>query len=469
MPGKRRAKRNQLLNRGAGNLRAKHNGQFGFSFQRSLQRRKLLADAGAKLPFAGCQPANGGGFLSIRNVNELRRLAVQLDFPGIDQEKFRAKVPDARANLPANQRILIRWIVADDEYGLRFVKLLHRQRSFAGLFAKRGHEAGVIRRAVMINVIAAKSSARQALQQIIFFVRGAIGADKADRFAAIRGMQLIQLRGSGLRGLFPRNGQQLVALAQQRLLDALRMLREIKAEAPLHAQEILVDAGKVAIIGAQDFVIAHAQRGFAAIRAMRADRGNILHFPRPRLVTIRAAGQRAHRANINAHAALFAFQVVFAIRNDDRVGAAHADAERLHVHAFIANAHAAIAKDAARGIVINQVRPLFFRPVNLFFREAAGVRAVTENHVLQFAFAALVANRAIQRVVAQQKFQHHLARVAHRLRIRAHHHALGHHLRAAGLQLGHLFHFDQAHAASGLQRQIRGSSRTTELQCPGAA
>ena len=99
-----------------------------------LRAESCSADACDKLPFARGQPANCRGFLAGGELNELRRLAIQLDFAGIQKEKFRAVMPDARANLPANERILIRWIVADEEYRLGFVKLLHRQRGVAGAF-----------------------------------------------------------------------------------------------------------------------------------------------------------------------------------------------------------------------------------------------------------------------------------------------------------------------------------------------
>ena len=63
--------------------------------------------------------------------------------------------------------------------------------------------------------------------------------------------------------------------------------------------------------------------------------------------------------------------------------------------------------------------------MQLFFDEAAVVRAVAEDHVLQFAFAALVAHRAIQRMIGEQKFEHGLARFVHLRRVGAHHHAVG--------------------------------------------
>src|SRR5260221_618003 len=84
-------------------------------------------------------------------------------------------------------------------------------------------------------------------------------------------------------------------------------------------------------------VVAHAERDFAVVGAVRARCGDVLHLPRARLVAIGAAGERADRANVDAHTALFALEVIFAIGNDDAVGAAHANAERFDVHAFVAN------------------------------------------------------------------------------------------------------------------------------------
>src|SRR5260370_24511193 len=131
------------------------------------------------------------------------------------------------------------------------------------------------------------------------------------------------------------------------------MLGEIKTEAILDAQQIFVDAAHVAVVGTNNFVIADAERGLAAVRTVRADGRDILHFPGARFVAISAAGERADRANVDAHAALFAFEVGFAVGNNHAVSAAHADAERFDVHTFITNAHASEAQNEARSIVIN--------------------------------------------------------------------------------------------------------------------
>ena len=80
--------------------------------------------------------------------------------------------------------------------------------------------------------------------------------------------------------------------------------------------------------------------------------------------------------------------------------------------------------------------------------------AVRESHVLQFAFAACIADRAVERMIAQQHFHHALARLMNFRRVGRDDHALADHGRARSLQLGHLLDFDQAHPAGTLQRQI---------------
>ena len=305
----------------------------------------------------------------------------------------------------------------------------------------------------MIDVVRADGRARDSPQQVILFVRGAVRADEADRIRAGGLVHFGETPGNFGQGIFPAGGHELAVAAHERQLQALRMLREIKSEAAFDAQKILVESGEIAIVGAQNFIVAHAQRGLAAIRAMRADRGDVGHFPRARLVAVRAAGERADGTDVDAHAALFAVQMILAVRNDHRLRAASAHAERLDVHALVAHAHAAETQNAARRVVINRFRPLLLGLMALFFVEAALVRAIRENHVLQFALAALVAHGAIERMIGEQKFQHALARFMHLRRAGAHHHAGHGDQRARGLQLGRFFHFDEAHAAGRLQRQ----------------
>src|SRR5512142_533116 len=137
---------------------------------------------------------------------------------------------------------------------------------------------------------------------------------------------------------------------------------------------------------------------------MCADSSDVVHFPRARLVTIRAAGERADRTDVNAHAAFFAPQIVpdsglLIVGGDDLRGAAVLDTERPHVHAFAANADAAVAHDAARPVEVNHRRPLLLVAMVLDIDKLGFSRAVGEGHVLEFALAARVADRAIEWVV----------------------------------------------------------------------
>ena len=231
------------------------------------------------------------------------------------------------------------------------------------------------------------------------------------------------------------------------------MFREIERVTALDAEEFAVDSGTVAIVAANDLVVANAQRGTASVRAVRADGADVIHFPGARPIAISSAGERADGANVDACAALVAFEMISEVRNDGRNDATIGNAEGVHSHPFIANSNATVAKDASRGVKIYHRRPLFLVHVDFAFDEAALARAVTERHVLQFALAALIAYRAIQRMIGQQEFQGSLTGILDELRFGVNHHALAHGKRAAHLKLGRLLHLHQAHAAGGLKRQ----------------
>src|SRR5579864_3113447 len=115
-------------------------------------------------------------------------------------------------------------------------------------------------------------------------------------------MRLLHPPHDFLDGVFPACWLERRAFADQRLANALGVRGEVVAEAALGAQKFAVDSGVVAIVGAKNLVVANRERSLAAVRAMRARRTEIFHFPRPRLIAIRAAGERADGANIDARA-----------------------------------------------------------------------------------------------------------------------------------------------------------------------
>src|ERR1700676_5551352 len=115
------------------------------------------------------------------------------------------------------------------------------------------------------------------------------------------------------------------------------MMIEVECVAALDAQEFAIDTGVVAVVAANDLVVAHAQRGLASVRAVGADGTDVLHFPRTRLVSIGAAGERADRADVDAHAALVALEVVLVIGRNLGIDAAVDDSQRADSHALIAD------------------------------------------------------------------------------------------------------------------------------------
>ena len=187
---------------------------------------------------------------------------------------------------------------------------------------------------------------------------------------------------------------------------------------------------------------------------MRADSGDMIHLPGPRFVAIAAAGERAHGANVDAHAALFAVELVVPYIGDDhRVCAAVLHAERPHIHAFAAHADAAVAEDAARAVVKDGRRPLLLVAMVLGLGVEAFARAILEGHVLQFALAAGIADGAVERVVAEEQLDRGLARLRDFGRLGDEDLAFGDGGGAGGLQLGNFFLAHDAHAAGGLQRE----------------
>ncbi len=157
---------------------------------------------------------------------------------------------------------------------------------------------------MMIDVVGPQHLARETLQVEIFFVAGVVGADHAELGPrCVRLLELLRHRRQRFR---PGNRLQLAVLAHQRRLQTLAAVHEIEGIAALDTQELAVDARPVPVVAAYDLAVADPQRGLAAVGAMRADGADVFHLPRPRLVTIRPAGERTHRADVDAHAALVA-------------------------------------------------------------------------------------------------------------------------------------------------------------------
>src|SRR5207248_2682440 len=140
---------------------------------------------------------------------------------------------------------------------------------------------------------------------------------------------------------------------------------------------------------------------------------------------------------------------------DDRVDAALDEGQLALPGDLLAEAGAPPAEDAALAVEDDLVGQ-WHRLVEMRFVEliAAGARAVLIGLVLQRTFAALVADRAVERMVDQEELEHALLVFVHLLGGGLDHHAFGDVDGAGRLQLRHLLDFDQAHAADGDRRHL---------------
>src|SRR5579862_8998129 len=224
----------------------------------------------------------------------------------VDDEEARTVMANRGANLPGNKRVLLRSVIRYQQGGIRSVYVRHCGERIFGARAESGGEAGVVGGAVMIDIVGAERGAGEAVEQIVFFVGGVIGADHADGGGPVRIADLLEASRNFFERVFPAGGFEFAVAANERLADSFRIVREIEAEASFAAEKLAVNAGMVAIVGAEDFVVANAKRGFASVRAVRAGLGDVGHFPRARLIAISSACERADRADIDAHAAFFA-------------------------------------------------------------------------------------------------------------------------------------------------------------------
>src|SRR5207244_6562263 len=115
---------------------------------------------------------------------------------------------------------------------------------------------------------------------------------------------------------------------------------------------------------------------------------------------------------------------------------------------LLAEAHAAVAADAALAIDRDERgQRQGLDEVALGLDEARAPAAPAEGDVLERALAALVAHRAVERVVDEQELDDGLLRLAHALGLRVYDHAVLDLRRAGGLELGDALDLHQAHAA----------------------
>ena len=277
---------------------------------------------------------------------------------------------------------------------------------------------------------------------------GMVAGDRRGSCAADPG-EFIGYRGEGLG---PGRRLQPAVPADIGPIETLPF-QAVAGEAGLVGDPLLVDVVVQARQHPHDLGAAAVDPNVGADGIHDVDRFGLAQFPGPRREGIGLGGQRADRAQVDHVAGEFGGQRALQISRDLHMLAAMERADFLDARNFFGKADAAGAMDAAGHDRLDQ-RPHFLVVHRaLVFLEAGAVVAVGHRLVLQVAFAALVADRAVERMVDQQEFHHAPAGLDRLFRIRKDDHAVQDRLGAGGDRLGRPLHLHQAHAAVAGNRQ----------------
>ena len=256
--------------------------------------------------------------------------------------------------------------------------------------------------------------------------------------------------------LLPRHGLEAApADALQRLAEPVLGAQVRVREAALVADPALVDLGVVAGEDPLDLALAHRRVDVAADGTEAADGRHVDDLPRPPLEAVLRRQQRADRAELGDVAGERA-RVGQVLEGRDHGHRAAVGGDELAVlRDALAEARAAVAEDAALAVERDRGRDrdrLLEGQLLEAHPRVAG--PVAEGEVLQRALAALVADRAVERVVDEDELERRvlpLRRLLGRAR-RLHDHPVLRGERAAGLELRHPLDLDEAHAAGADRR-----------------
>ena len=268
-------------------------------------------------------------------------------------------------------------------------------------------------------------------------------------------LPMFQDRAQAPRDIFqrmvPGRRLQVPVLAHHGLLQPVAGFDVIETVAALDAEQLLVDAGVRRGGDPDQATVAQAGGQHAAGAAVGADRIGLGQIPDAGLVTERGAHQRADRAGLDAVAAVITLCQVVEEPGLLGVCAATHTTHGSRADDLLADPDAALALDAAVGVLADGGAQLHVAPVQYPFAvvEMLFVRAVGEHQVLQFALAGLVADRAVQRVVGEDEFEHRGPCTYHVGRSGLYGHAIDDRGHAGRLQLALADDLDQAEPAGG--------------------
>ena len=339
-------------------------------------------------------------------------------------------------------------IRADDENRVRLVDAGNRRIEKVGRTSKLRMELRTILAAVDVG---RTELGEQRLEREHFLDRRQIADDRADPGGRCR-LDLAGDRGESLR---PARGSKGVVDTHVRAVQPLR-LKPIDNVPRLVGNPFLVDRIVDARQDAHDLAAARVDPDGRAQGVHDVHRLGLEVLPGSGVERGRFRGQGSDRTQVDDVALQFGCQCVLEIGSDLHVLAAADRAKLGNAGDLGHEPHAARALDAAVHRGLDQGPNELVLDGALVLGEARRVGAIAHRLILQIAFAALVADRAVERMVDEQELHHPLARLPRHLRIGEHDRRLAirprtqvfDRHRAGCRRFGRsAFHFDEAHPA----------------------
>ena len=225
----------------------------------------------------------GGQFVEARAGNggdeqrALRRLTVAAHasiLPLRNASIVRHVERDATRRLPHGQRqprCGIGDVLAEHEHGIRPFDFGERRNAKAASAVSRQRRVYGLR-LVVGETRAEIVGADQLLEREVRFQRGARRTD-ADQ------IRVLSRHDGAQRRVSPRRLEHVVLAAHAGVANALLMIHEVRAVAPLVAQKVAVDLAVVAVVNTLQHAVAFGGKGVAAHRAMRTHRRRGLQIP----------------------------------------------------------------------------------------------------------------------------------------------------------------------------------------------
>jgi len=147
---------------------------------------------------------------------------------------------------------------------------------------------------------------------------------------------------------------------------AFLVLREIESERPFAHRKPLLNPERSRLLAR---IISYCERSASSCSRSSSAciRWRRMSFPTGASCSDRCRWSSTDRANVNAHAAFFAVQMILAVGNDHRCDPRAPTPNALTSMPSFTHAHAAEAQNAARRVVINGLGPFLLGLMAFFF------------------------------------------------------------------------------------------------------